>query len=75
MQKMQFHAKICKFYVKITTFFFKFLKMRMKCAKICNLYVKFDTKVEKGGHWMWTEEKRGSFRTLATACHAHHFDR
>ena len=27
----------------------KFLKMRAKCAKICNICVKFDTKVEKRG--------------------------
>ena len=33
----------------------KFLKMRAKRPKICNFYVKFDTKVEKRGHWVWTE--------------------
>ena len=40
---MQFKAKICKFYVKITAKFVNF----PKCAKICNLYVKFDMNVEK----------------------------
>ena len=44
-----------KYYNKIC----KFLKMRAKRAKICNLYVQFNSKVEKGGHWVWTEEKRG----------------
>ena len=39
---MQFHGKICHKIVK-------FLKMRAKRAKICNLYVKFDTSVEKRG--------------------------
>ena len=30
----------------------KFLKMRSKRAKICSLNVKFDTQMEKYGHWM-----------------------
>ena len=53
--KMQFQAKICKFYVEIAAKLLKFLKMCVKCTKICNLYIKSDTKVKKGGHWMWTE--------------------
>ena len=28
-------------------------------AKMCNLYVKFDAKLKKEGHWMETKEKRG----------------
>ena len=32
----------------------------MNHAKICNLYARFDTKVEKRVNWVWTEEKRGS---------------
>ena len=51
--KMQFHAKICKFYVKITVKFMNFSKC-VRSAKIFNLYVKFFTKVEKRGHWVWT---------------------
>ena len=47
--KMQFQGKICKFSVKIAIKIVKFLKMRAKRAKICNFYVKFDTKVEKRG--------------------------
>ena len=35
--------------VKIAIKIVKFLKMRAKRAKICNFYVKFDTKVEKRG--------------------------
>ena len=27
-------------------------------AKISNLYVKFDAKLKKGGHWVETKEKR-----------------
>ena len=37
-----------------------FLIIRMKCAKICNLYVKFDAKVKKVGHWVWAEKKKTS---------------
>ena len=40
----------------------KFLKIRAERAKICNLYVKFDTKVEKRGYWVWTKEKKRIFR-------------
>ena len=43
--KMKFHAKICTFYVKIATKLLNF----SKCARFYNLYVKFDTKVEKRG--------------------------
>ena len=35
----------------------KFLQMRAKRAKILNLYVKFDAKVEKKGYWAWTGKK------------------
>ena len=34
----------------------KFIKIN---AKIGNLYEKFDTKVEKRGHFVWTKEKKG----------------
>ena len=42
-KKYNFKAKFANY--KIV----KFLKMRAKRAKICNFYVKFDTKVEKKG--------------------------
>ena len=32
--------------------------MHAKRTKICNLYIKFDLKVEKMGHWVWTEERK-----------------
>ena len=40
----------------------RFLIIRAKRAKNWQfVYVKFDIKVEKRGHWVWTEEKkRGS---------------
>ena len=47
--KMQLQGKICKFSAKIATKIVKFFKMRAKRPKICNFYVKFDTKVEKRG--------------------------
>ena len=46
--KMQFQAKTCKFFVKIAAKLLNF-SMHAKHAKICDLYVKFDTKVEKRG--------------------------
>ena len=60
--KMQFQAKICKFYFKITAKLVNFL-IRTKRAKICNFYTKFDTKSgkkgtlgvdsgKKEGHWV-----------------------
>ena len=58
--KMQFQAKICKFYIKIPTKLLNLSKCARSAQKICNLYVKFDTKVEKRGPWVWTECKRGS---------------
>ena len=32
-----------------------FSKCLQRVQKNCDLYVTFDTKVEKGGHWVWTE--------------------
>ena len=46
---------LCENFRKIVNF----LKMRPKRAKFCNLYVKFDWKWIKGGHWVWTEWKKG----------------
>ena len=48
-KKCNFKAKFAIFFVKIATKIVKFLKMRAKRLKICNFYVKFDTKVEKRG--------------------------
>ena len=45
--------------VKITAKLVNFSKCARSARKICNLYVTFDTCVEKRGHWMWTKEKRG----------------
>ena len=49
LQILCYYRKICKF-----------LKMPAKRANICNLNVKFDTKVEKKGHCLWIEGKRGA---------------
>ena len=65
---MQFQAKTCKFYVKIAAKLSNFLKyMRkiiIKCAKMCNLYVKVNIKVEKRVHWVWRIKKRGHWVIL-----------
>ena len=57
VQKCYFKPKNCKFYVKIAAKYVNFTKMHTKCVRISNLNVKFDIKVEKLGHRIWTEEK------------------
>ena len=48
-------VQMCNFKLKLANFMAKLLNFTKCHAKICNLYIKFDTKVEKGGHWVWTE--------------------
>ena len=62
-QNLQILCENCHTIVKI-------LKMRAKRGKICNLYVKFDTKLEKrghwvkkGGHWVYDRRKQGGLLT------------
>ena len=52
VQKCNFKAKLANFLLKLPQKSLNFSKMRAKRAKMCNFYVKFDTKVEKGGHWV-----------------------
>ena len=54
--KMQFQAKICKFYVKITANFVNFLNTGEAICNLCKIWYENG---KKGGHWVWTEEKRG----------------
>ena len=63
---MQFQDKIGKFMLILPENWLC-LKMRAKHANICNFYVKSDTKVEKRGHWVWTEEKNGYPSTYGSA--------
>ena len=46
--KCNLKSKLTNFMLKFLQIF-KFHKMHAKCVKICYLYVKFDTQVEKRG--------------------------
>ena len=60
LQNCNFSAKICKFYVKITAKLVNLSKWKQSVQKFAICMWNLVQKWKKGGHWVWTEEKRGS---------------